>query len=80
MYGLLYIIGATLAWILIAVTIIHVIMDNRQPAKSMAWALVIFFIPLVGIVFYSEKPTVQSLIGVIMVLAAVVLLNVRKSA
>ncbi|SNU03695.1 cardiolipin synthase [Prevotellaceae bacterium MN60] len=52
MYGLLYIIGATLAWILIAVTIIHVIMDNRQPAKTMAWALVIFFIPLVGIVFY----------------------------
>ncbi len=34
---------------------------------------------LVGIVFYSEKPTVQSLIGIIMVLAAVVLLNVRKS-
>ena len=27
-------------------------MDNRQPAKTMAWALVIFFIPVVGIVFY----------------------------
>lgn len=52
MDGLLYIIGVTLAWILIASTIIHVIMDNRQPAKTMAWALVIFFVPLVGIVFY----------------------------
>ena len=34
------------------VTVIHVIMDNRQPAKTMAWALVIWFIPVVGIVFY----------------------------
>ena len=52
MEGLLYIIGVALAWIVIAVAIIHVIMDNRQPAKTMAWALVIFFIPVVGIVFY----------------------------
>ena len=37
---------------MIAVAIIHVIMDNRQPAKTMAWALVIFFIPVVGIIFY----------------------------
>ena len=27
-------------------------MDNRQPAKTMAWALVIWFVPVVGIVFY----------------------------
>ena len=52
MEGLLYIIGVSLAWVLIAIAIIHVIMDNRQPAKTMAWALVIFFIPVVGIVFY----------------------------
>ncbi len=32
--------------------VIHVIMDNRQPAKTMAWALVIWFVPVVGIVFY----------------------------
>ena len=52
MHGLLYIIGMTLAWILIAATIIHVVLDNRQPAKTMAWALVMFFIPVVGVVFY----------------------------
>ena len=52
MHGLLYIIGATLTWVLIAAAIIHVVMDNRQPAKTMAWALVIFFVPVVGIVFY----------------------------
>lgn len=33
-------------------TVIHVIMDNRQPAKTMAWALVIWFVPVIGIVFY----------------------------
>ena len=38
--------------LIVIVTIIHVVMDNRQPAKTMAWALVIWFIPIVGIVFY----------------------------
>lgn len=32
--------------------IIHVVMDNRQPAKTMAWALVIWFVPVVGIILY----------------------------
>ena len=35
-----------------AIAIIHVLMDNRQPAKTMAWVLVIGFIPVVGVVFY----------------------------
>ena len=42
----------TLMWILIAIAIIHVVLDNRQPAKTMAWAMVIFFVPVVGVVFY----------------------------
>ena len=50
MGGLFYIIGMTLLWSVIALTVIHVVMDNRQPAKTMAWALVILFLPLVGIV------------------------------
>ena len=33
-------------------TVIHVVMDNRQPAKTMAWALVIWFVPVVGIILY----------------------------
>ncbi len=39
-------------WIVIAMAVIHVVMDNRQPAKTMAWVLVIIFVPLVGLVFY----------------------------
>ena len=42
-----------LVWQVIAIlAVIHVIMDNRQPAKTMAWALVIWFVPVVGLVFY----------------------------
>ena len=32
--------------------VVHVLLDNRQPAKTMAWALVIYFVPVVGIVAY----------------------------
>ena len=38
--------------VIVILTIIHVVLDNRQPAKTMAWALVIWFVPVVGIVFY----------------------------
>ena len=38
--------------IIVILAVIHVILDNRQPAKTMAWALVIYFVPIVGIVFY----------------------------
>ena len=51
MGGLLY-IGYALIVIAAAVAIIHVLMDNRQPAKTMAWVLVIGFIPIIGVVFY----------------------------
>ena len=36
----------------IAAAIMTVLMDNRQPAKTMAWILVLLFVPLAGIVLY----------------------------
>ena len=33
-------------------TMITILMDNRQPAKTMAWLLVLTFLPVVGIVLY----------------------------
>ncbi|MBR5929558.1 MAG: PLDc N-terminal domain-containing protein, partial [Prevotella sp.] len=33
-------------------TMITVLMDNRQPAKTMAWMLVLVFLPFVGIILY----------------------------
>lgn len=33
-------------------TIVVVILDNRNPVKTMAWVLVLFFLPVVGLVFY----------------------------
>ena len=39
-------------YVIAVMTVVHVVMDNRQPAKTMAWALVIWFVPIVGIVLY----------------------------
>ena len=38
--------------LLVVATMIAVLMDNRQPAKTMAWLLVLTFIPLLGIFLY----------------------------
>lgn len=38
--------------IVVVAAMLHVLMDNRQPAKTMAWVLVLSFMPLVGIVLY----------------------------
>jgi len=52
MGGLLYIIGVTLMWVLMAIGTFHVVLDNRQPAKTMAWVLLILFVPGVGVLLY----------------------------
>ena len=31
---------------------VAVLLDNRQPSKTMAWLLVLVFIPVIGIVLY----------------------------
>ena len=38
--------------IIILVTIVTVLMDNRQPAKTLAWLMVLIFVPVVGIIFF----------------------------
>ena len=46
---------AVLYWLsrIIAIgAIIHVVLDNRQPAKTMAWALIIYILPLFGVIAY----------------------------
>ena len=46
-------------WIAVAVyavvvigTMIAVIMDNRQPVKTMVWILALIFLPLLGVILY----------------------------
>ena len=48
----LYLAIAVIYHIIVIVAMIHVVLDNRQPAKTMAWALVIWFVPVAGIVLY----------------------------
>ncbi len=38
--------------LMVAAAMIAVLMDNRQPAKTMAWLLVLTFLPLLGIILY----------------------------
>lgn len=52
MAGLFYIIGWVLVWLLAGLAAVHVVLDNRQPVKTMAWVLVILFLPVVGVVLY----------------------------
>lgn len=33
-------------------TVVFVVLDNRNPVKAMAWILVLFFLPLVGLILY----------------------------
>ena len=48
----LNLILVVLYYIIAVVAVVHVVMDNRQPAKTMAWALVIWFVPVVGVILY----------------------------
>lgn len=38
--------------VIVIAAILHVVMDNRQPAKTMAWIMVIWFLPVAGIIAY----------------------------
>ena len=42
----------TIYQVIVIGTVIHVILDNRQPVKTIAWALVILFVPVIGFIFY----------------------------
>ena len=33
-------------------TVVFVVLDNRDPVKAMAWILVLFFLPVIGLVLY----------------------------
>ncbi len=48
----LHLLGVFLYEAIVIACILHVLMDNRQPAKTMAWMLVIYFVPVIGLVFY----------------------------
>ena len=38
--------------LIIVASMLTVLMDNRQPAKTMAWMMVLVFLPVVGIILY----------------------------
>lgn len=38
--------------IVIVTALVSVLLDNRQPSKTMAWILVLVFLPVIGVIFY----------------------------
>ncbi len=42
----------TVLWAIIIGTIVVIVMDNRNPVKTIAWVLVLIFLPVVGLVLY----------------------------
>ncbi len=42
----------TLYFLTLVGTTIAVLMDNRQPAKTMAWVLVLIFLPVIGLILF----------------------------
>lgn len=46
---ILFLIGA---FVYLTVSIVFIVTDNRDPASTLAWILVIFFIPLLGLFLY----------------------------
>ncbi|NDW13618.1 cardiolipin synthase [Bacteroides sp. 214] len=51
----LQLIGIILRFVYLAAivsTIVVIILDNRNPVKTMAWVLILMFLPFVGLVFY----------------------------
>ena len=38
--------------VVVIASILMVLLDNRQPAKTMAWVLVLIFLPVIGFILY----------------------------
>ncbi len=45
-------IGLVLYGLIIVITMVTVLLDNRQPSKTIAWILVLMFLPILGIILY----------------------------
>ena len=49
---ILHWLGVGVYTLIVLIVMLKVLMDNRQPSKTMAWLLVLWFIPLLGIILY----------------------------
>ncbi|MBQ8888177.1 MAG: cardiolipin synthase [Bacteroidaceae bacterium] len=50
--GLFSTVVSILLLLTVVLTIVVVVLDNRNPVKTLAWVLVLTFLPVVGLVFY----------------------------
>lgn len=48
----LHLIGGFVYGLIVLIVMIKILMDNRQPSNTMAWILVLWFFPLLGLLLY----------------------------
>ena len=47
-----YIFWILYAYIILSIIVV-ILLENRNPAKSLVWVLVLIFLPVVGVIFYA---------------------------
>ena len=50
--GVFSTVASLLFWLAVLAIVVVVVLDNRSPVKTLAWVLVLCFLPIVGLIFY----------------------------
>ena len=50
--GVFSTVASLLFWLAVLAIVVVVVLDNRSPVKTLAWVLVLCFLPIIGLIFY----------------------------
>ena len=50
--GVFSTVASLLFWLAVLAIVVVVVLDNRSPVKTLAWVLVLCFVPIIGLIFY----------------------------
>ena len=49
---ILYLCISVIYFLIVCSTVVVIVLDNRQPVKTIAWVLVVSLLPVIGLVIY----------------------------
>ena len=50
--GVFSTVASLLLWFAVLAIVVVIVLDNRSPVKTLAWVLVLCFVPIIGLIFY----------------------------
>ena len=50
--GVFSTVASLLFWLAVLAIVVVIVLDNRSPVKTLAWVLVLCFVPIIGLIFY----------------------------